>query len=173
MRVVLLNVPQNDICLGAGNGGDAEQKAFEEKIVGLDIRADDVKMVVCLSRGCVAGAHLGAALDGLDKGIQLVRIMSRQVDMDNSAKAKALFAVIQRDSIVANDTAFLQRLDPAPAGGWRQSHPIGQIGVRNAAVGLESLQNTLVHDVEVWHDISPYSFRLTQNFTKIGKDQQT
>jgi hypothetical protein len=113
-----------------------------------------MQMVVCLSGGSMAGAHLGPVLDGLDKGVQLVRVMPRKVDMHNSAEAQALFAVIQRHSVVANYSAFLQSLYPTPAGGCRESDLVGQVSVRNPAIALERLQNALIQGVDAWHSIS-------------------
>lgn len=147
-----LDRSQDHVGLCAGDGGDAEQHAFQKIVIRLDIGADDMQVIVGLPCRGIAGADFGAALDGADESVKLVRIVACQVDMHDGPKAEALFFIVQQHGILADDAAFLERLDPAPAGRGRQPCPIGEIGVRDAAIFPQGVENALIAWVKFRHN---------------------
>ena len=70
-----------------------------------------------------------------------------RLDHGEDDQAEAQLGAVDDHGVVADDSGFLKRLEPAPAGILRQSHPVGDGALRLRGIMLKFAQDPEIQSV--------------------------
>jgi len=115
----------------------------------LGIAVAEAHQIVVRAGDVVAVEHLGLVAHRLLEGLQQLVAHRRQVDDREAGAVLAQRLGVEQRHVLGDDAVVLEPLDAAQAGRRRKVNALGELDVRQPAVGLQRVQDLPVDRIEL------------------------
>ena len=104
---------------------------------------------IVLAGDVVHLGDLGNFLDGLSKPLDGLAFVEGEGDVDEGDELSSQPLGVKDGDVALNDAAFLEDADPLEDAGRAEADSFGEVGVGDASVSLEEVENLYVRFVKL------------------------
>ena len=163
-RRALLHRPQGERAADLGDAGDLGE-VHDEALVGFEVGHDDAQQVVAVAGHQIALHDLGPRRRGALEGLQRLLVLGRERHAHEDVDRQADRLGVEQRGIALDHARLLERLDPPPARRGGQADLLGEVGIAQAAVLLQPLENAPIDGIEGDHCVKPPNWRTNLPYT--------
>ncbi|QFT68467.1 hypothetical protein FIU93_16870 [Labrenzia sp. THAF35] len=144
----ILHRIDDDARLHIGHERIVQQLQTQKIVVGFDIIRHNLDKIVDGTGDALARHDLGPMVDQLVEGFHVLAAGNRKLDERVGHEAKTHGLAVDDGSDLADDSLFLEALDPAPARRLAHARFLCHFGNGERRIPLQYTQNTYVRRVE-------------------------